>query len=247
MNKKGVLTTYLLIFVIISVGTSLFLFSGEDFERYFVIGESHLELLNKYTEGEIDLFIYEENVKLSLSDSIFELANMGGVLGRDNIEGYSYLQKGSKKCYPNSEELNENLKIKLEEKLELEEIELNYFEGFFTVFTNYFKNYDLSLKNATIKHKIELVSEVKYNYEFNEFVKSIQDIESTVTECNNNITCWNIRGISVESLDEGNIFKIEVTSSTMRDFLRGRDVMIQGAIVFEYNPLDELSGGNFEC
>ena len=48
-------------------------------------------------------------------------------------------------------------------------------------------------------------------------------------------------------MDEGNIFKIEVTPPTMRDFLRGRDVMIQGAIVFEYNPLDEIGGGNFEC
>tara|TARA_Y100000310_G_scaffold187381_1_gene187412 strand:+ start:379 stop:1104 length:726 start_codon:yes stop_codon:yes gene_type:complete len=238
MNKRGVLTTYLLIFVIIAVGTSLFLFTGEDIERYFILGESQMEVLDTYALGEKDLFVYEENMKISLSDSILELANTGGVLNRASVEEYSYWQRGNKKCYPGLGEIKNNLKTKLAKE------NLDYSAGKIIVSTMYNKEYELNLSNSTARYNVNTTSTVKYLYDLDAFVNSIQEVKRVIDECGTNTTCWESRDVSFESLNEGNTFKIEVTSQNMKDILRGRNIVLKGAVDFEYNPLE---GGVFEC
>ena len=72
----------------------------------------------------------------------------------------------------------------------------------------------------------------------------LERIEIIVDECNDDIPCWNSNGINVQSFNEGNTFKIEVTSKNMKDFPIGRDIVIKGAIDFEHNP---IQGEVFEC
>ena len=76
------------------------------------------------------------------------------------------------------------------------------------------------------------------------FSETVSVVEMLVESCGNNITCWGHNDISLETIDQGNIFKIELTSQDMKDFWTDKEVVIKGAIDFEYNPLEE---GNFQC
>ena len=63
MNKRGILTTYLLIFVIITVGFALFLVTGEDHHGVIIVGDPQLKLIESYTSAEADMFNQEYLIK----------------------------------------------------------------------------------------------------------------------------------------------------------------------------------------
>ncbi len=237
MNKKGVLTTYLLVFVIISVGLGLSLATGEDFSFLAVKGEAQTEIMELYVLGEKDLFEFESELKLELENAIFELANEGGTMNVANIEGHSYWQRGSKKCYPELGDLIDALRIKVDTNLE-------YNVGLISSYYVYEKKYDLVVDNATVEYFVNSPLEIEYSYSLDSFAESVSFVEGVVSECEKNISCWNSKELTVESLNEGNTFKIEVTSQNIPKVIEDKEITIKGAVDFEYNPLIE---GEFEC
>lgn len=237
MNKKGVLTTYLLVFVIISVGLGLSLVTGKDVNFIAMKGDSQAETMEVYILGEKDLFKFERESKVKLENAIFDLADKGGRASGAGVEGYSYWQRGSKKCYPPLEDLVENLKMKLNTNLK-------YGSDLITVPYVYEKKYSLSIDNATVEYFVNSSLELEYMYSLDKFVESVGFVEMIVSECEKNVSCWNSKGLNVESLNEGNTFKIEVTSQNIPRVIENKELNIKGAVDFEYNPLIE---GEFEC
>jgi len=244
MNKKGVLTTYMLIFVILSVGISLFLFTGENFEKYVVVGGAQLNLLNLYIEGDTDLYANVQTSQFALSESLFEVAEGGGVHERSKMGDYFYWQKGSKKCYPSMENIRKEIELKFSEKME-KSLDVEYDNSNYIVFDYiYNETYEFDLDNIIATHNVNLPIEISYPFDLFEFTNSILLVESIVDECYNNISCWNAKPVNFVSMNEGNTFKIEVTPPNMKDSLTGKKFVIKGAVDFEYNPLGR---GSFEC
>ena len=237
LNKKGVLTTYLLVFVIISVGLGLSLATGEDFSFTSVKGEAQIEIMNLYVLGEKDLFKSESEFKIELENAIFDLAKEGGTMNRESIEEYSYWQRGSKKCYPELDDLVSILDTKINADLEYEGETI-------TTSQSYEKKYNLIADNATVEYTINFPLVIDYDYSLERFVDDLNFVETVFSECEKDISCWESKGLIVESVNEGNTFKIEVTSQSVPGVIEDKEIIIKGAVDFEYNP---LIGGEFEC
>ena len=50
--------------------------------------------------------------------------------------------------------------------------------------------------------------------------------------------------LDITSINDGKTFKIGVTSQNMKSFLRNDEIVVNGAIDFDYNP---ISQGVFKC
>ena len=192
----------------------------------------------------------KESLKVLISSLIFDFSEKGGVINRSNYNQYNYWERGSKKCYPTLEDLKINLNSYLLQDQNNKNISLDYYNSTIWVNKNYSKLYLLDLDDLNINYNFDINLSIPYPMALSSFEEILQEISFVSSSCNNNITCWGAlfnattKSIEIYPLNEGKTFNIEVTSQNMKDSLTNAEVVIKGAIDFEYNPLTQ---GEFEC
>ncbi|MBU2634208.1 MAG: hypothetical protein KJ674_03100 [Nanoarchaeota archaeon] len=82
MNKKGDIFLpifAILMFVVVVIGFSMIVSNENKIKREFNIGENQIELIDVFYQSEVDLFNLDQKVRYTLSKSIKEFSEGGGV------------------------------------------------------------------------------------------------------------------------------------------------------------------------
>ena len=238
MNKKGIISVYVCIFTFIAIGLALVLITQMEDDTAEVLGDSQFELFETYVSAEVYLFNDGRLIKYVWKDSLIELGENGGVDA--SIEEYNYWKKGEKNCFPDLEELGDRLAEIIVLKTEGDYV-LNVADS--KVVVIYDKEYNSGVDNTSFTYYFDPVVEIEFEYDLNDFFSAIQTVESIVSECSDDTACWDSKDVSY-SVDNNNVFKVDVVSGTVKDILGEEEVIVKGAIDFSYNPLQD---GEFEC
>lgn len=236
MNKKGIFTLYALVFVILSVGAGIYFASEIAESNVATLGKSQANLLNSYSSAEVDLFNYEQSLKYNFKEIVGELGSYGGVLEQDNINGYSYWQRGSEKCYPSLEDLKKNLGALIGD----EEIIIGDSE----ILIYYNHIYSFSENNTEIKYYFTPVLKFDYDYPLTNFLNRISEVDRVADICGEDVSCWETEFEYECSISkEGNVILIDIDAPKINDVFGEKEIVIKGAIDFDFNPLID----SFEC
>jgi hypothetical protein len=239
MNRKGVLSAYVFVFTFMAIGLALFLITQIGDDVVNALGRSQSELLDTYVGAEVDLFNDGRLIEYVWKDSLIGLGKTGGV-DTSSIGEYSYWKRGGESCFPDLEELESKLAeiivLKTEGDYVLDVDSSN-------VVITYDKEYVGGADNTSFTYYFNPVVEIGFDYDLNEFLDAIQTVEIIVSECGDDIACWDTKDVSY-SVDDNNVFKVDVVSGIVKDILGEEVVIVKGAIDFDYNPLQD---GEFEC
>ncbi len=242
MDKKGIMSVWVFVFTLISIGVALYLFVGViggDEERF--IGDGQSRILATYSNAEVDRFNDERRINYAWKDSMLELGSKGGLPNGEAVAGYVYWKKGGKGCFPKLGTLQENLAGVVSSKVNNQGYVFSIDDNL--VMLNYSRDYSEKVGAVDFTYTFDPIVKVEFDYGLNEFLNGIELVESIVSSCGDDKTCWDGKSVSY-SIDNNNVFKVDVVSGTIKDILGEEEVIIKGAIDFDYNPLQD---GEFEC
>ena len=241
MNKKGIMSLWVFVFTFISIGMALYLFADVSGDETRLIGDGHSRILSTYSNAEVDRFNDERKIGYAWKESILELGSKGGLPDGEFNGDYVYWRKGSKECYPNLDILQENLVEVVSSKFNIEGYVLKVDDNL--VLLNYCRDYSETVGDIDFTYHFNPIVEIEFDYGVSDLLIGIDEVKSIVSECGVDVACWDSKDISY-SIDDNNIFKVDVSSGTIKDILGEEGVIIRGSIDFDYNPLQD---GEFEC
>ena len=201
MNKKGIMSVWVFVFTLISIGVALYLFadvSGSDEER--LIGDSHARLLSTYSNAEIDGFNDERRIGYAWKDSVLELGLKGGLPNGEFDSGYVYWRKGSKECYPDLDVLQHNLATVVSSKIHNTDYDFSIADNL--VLATYDRDYYENVGGVSFTYHFNPVVQLEFEYGVNDFLSGINAVESIVSECGDDTTCWDGKSVSYSIEEE---------------------------------------------
>ena len=255
MNKKGLFTLYVLIYTILGIGISLMLFVNfQEHSSTKYLGDSQLNLIELYSEGESDLFYVTQLLsEIEIVSSLFE---NGGFYNDPNKMNGEYVlwKKNSSDCYPTLNLLDREFSIVFNKKLLNEGYSLDYSTkvinslSFFEILFNSSKNLDYSIVNKE-NEEIGIYSlspnfKILINYDLNNFFSFVEEVKSIVGLCQNDENCWESHA-TFEWENNGNLFMFESLPQLIQTVNGEKEVKIKAAVDFE--EINELVEGEFEC
>lgn len=255
MNKKGLFTLYVLIYTILGIGISLMLFVNfQEHSSTKYLGDSQLNLIELYSEGESDLFYVTQLLSdIEIVSSLFE---NGGFYNDPNKMNGEYVlwKKNSSDCYPTLNLLDREFSIVFNKKLLNEGYSLDYSTkvinslSFFEILFNSSKNLDYSIVNKE-NEEIGIYSlspnfKILINYDLNNFFSFVEEVKSIVGLCQNDENCWESHA-TFEWENNGNLFMFESLPQLIQTVNGEKEVKIKAAVDFE--EINELVEGEFEC
>ncbi len=255
VNKKGLFTLYVLIYTILGIGISLMLFVNfQEHSSTKYLGDSQLNLIELYSEGESDLFYVTQLLSdIEIVSSLFE---NGGFYNDPNKMNGEYVlwKKNSSDCYPTLNLLDREFSIVFNKKLLNEGYSLDYSTkvinslSFFEILFNSSKNLDYSIVNKE-NEEIGIYSlspnfKILINYDLNNFFSFVEEVKSIVGLCQNDENCWESHA-TFEWENNGNLFMFESLPQLIQTVNGEKEVKIKAAVDFE--EINELVEGEFEC
>ena len=255
MNKKGLFTLYVLIYTILGIGISLMLFVNfQEHSSTKYLGDSQLNLIELYSEGESDLFYVTQLLSdIEIVSSLFE---NGGFYNDPNKMNGEYVlwKKNSSDCYPTLNLLDREFSIVFNKKLLNEGYSLDYSTkvinslSFFEILFNSSKNLDYSIVNKE-NEEIGIYSlspnfKILINYDLNNFFSFVEEVKSIVGLCQNDENCWESHA-TFEWENNGNLFMFESLPQLIQTVNGEKEVKIKAAV--DFVEINELVEGEFEC
>ncbi|MCD4759969.1 hypothetical protein K8R33_03705 [archaeon] len=249
LNKKGeMLVHFVLVFVVLSFGLSLVLFTQAMENQKGYVGEMQLDLIQLSFDGEKDLIYDKQVLKQGFSDLIVEFGNFGGNFEGDSTDdGYVYFVRGDVDCYPNIGSLESSFISLLNARMDFfggYETDLIFEKGGMVVDLDSVEEYVVDRDGYEIKHRPMGNINVFYDYDFNSFLENVDELKSVVDLCGADKGCWD-NNAKFYFEENNNLFKVEMVSDSITDVFGEKEVVLKAAV--DFKELNPLVGDTFQC
>ncbi|MBT4334558.1 hypothetical protein HOD61_01955 [archaeon] len=247
VGKKGLFTLYVLMYAVLGIGVSMFLFVDyHENIRIEYLGNSQLELIDAYTLAEKDFFFVDYSFKSA--NSLRYLLERGGSSSLSHNKDFNLWKVGNLECYPTKEMLKKEFSALLNNLTNIN-YSFTYEDkenSFFVLAHSSDKlNYDIldnGTKIGTYSISPDVYFEVDYN--FDDFVNFVGEVVTVIDSCDGDISCWET---SAEFEWE---FKEDVFIFSSKEYavdsIQGTEqIKIRAAV--DFDELNPLQGEVFIC
>jgi len=246
INNKGFFTIPLVVFMLIFIGFTSYLFIISDkTSNYVHIGGTASNIFSVYQEAEKALFFIDKSAEYSVYKTLRNV-NLDFKTNCGKKDNYILLVLGEQTCFFDENLFNNNFNSVFNNYLSdytasYDKIDINNL-----IYTLEFSDYGvigrskelLVLNRSNITYSVEPSFKVKLDFNIKEvFLDTHNKIKEIYLSCKSDKTCWEdkkIEGIIVQ--DNGKLFIIEVDTGH-RFGLYDEKLVLRFGLNFETNPL----------